>query len=247
MLKFSTSPERNRSYCGQSPWVLDLYKKYFGDNHDGFLVEIGVGCVLDWKIMSPPPYTPRLVDFEKDDIVRGESTTIELLENGWTGIYIDPIEEFLTNELHPLLKSLLPMEQYKKIQIVPYAASDYEGSAEIISQETINPVSNESSSITNFTPFIPYNYKNRKIKCKPTSQILSDCNCPKDIDVMSVDVEGHELYVLRGLDFLIHRPKFILLECDKVSINQLISALPPYYRLVMSDGLNAAFVVSELV
>ena len=64
---------------------------------------------------------------------------------------------------------------------------------------------------------------------------------------MSVDVEGHELYVLRGLDFLIHRPKFILLECDKVSINQLISALPPYYRLVMSDGLNAAFVVSELV
>jgi len=246
MLKFAISPERNRSYCGQSPWVLDLYKKYFGDKHDGFLVEIGVGCVLDWKIMSPPPHTQRLVDFAKDDIVRGESTTIELLENGWTGIYIEPIEEFLTNELRPLLASLLPQEQYEKIKVVPYAASDYEGEAMIISQETIQP-SFENTENFNFVPFSPYQYQNRTIKCKPTSQILFENNSPKDIDVMSVDVEGHELHVLRGLDFSAHRPKFILLECNRVTINQLIEVLPSYYRLVYTDGLNAAFVVSELM
>lgn len=31
----------------QSPWIVDLYNKYFPNKNNGFLVEIGVGHTLD--------------------------------------------------------------------------------------------------------------------------------------------------------------------------------------------------------
>ena len=46
MLKFS---ERMRN--GQSPCVK-IYEQFFKDKTDGFLVEIGVGEVLDWTKMG---------------------------------------------------------------------------------------------------------------------------------------------------------------------------------------------------
>ena len=47
MLKFS---ERMRN--GQSPWIVKIYEQFFKDKTDGFLVEIGVGEVLDWTKMG---------------------------------------------------------------------------------------------------------------------------------------------------------------------------------------------------
>ena len=105
MLEFNNCPYRNAPYIGpHSQWIVDIFQKYFGDKNDGFLVEIGVGCVLDWNLMG----TPRMLDWEKDEIIRGESHTLELLENGWTGIYIESIHEIMDNEFEPLIKKILP-------------------------------------------------------------------------------------------------------------------------------------------
>ena len=37
-----------------------------------------------------------MLDWDNDEIIRGESHTLELLENGWTGIYIESIHELIT-------------------------------------------------------------------------------------------------------------------------------------------------------
>ena len=62
-----------------------------------------------------------------------------------------------------------------------------------------------------------YLVKNDKIKevlveTKTLNQILNEINSPKIIDFLSLDVEGAELEVLNGIDFLNYNFKFILIE-----------------------------------
>ena len=76
MINFKKSPQRNRQYVGDSEWIIDIYNQLF-DKKNGFVVEIGVGHVLDWEYMG----TPRILR-EDENVVRGFSTTYELIEHG---------------------------------------------------------------------------------------------------------------------------------------------------------------------
>lgn len=244
MLKFKNCPYRNRPYMGNnSQWIVDIYQKYFQNKTDGFLVEIGVGYVIDWHLMSygSPPYNTNLNQIDPQNIIRGESHTIELLENGWTGIYIDTIHEFI-DELDLLLKKILPQEQFNKIKLVKSGASDKKRIVKIIGNETISILDDSETSID---IIIPYNYQNRKLLCDRTSNILEKNNCPFDIDLMVIDVEGHEINVIRGLDFLKYRPKLILIEIAIISLEIIQCTLPKEYIFIGADYLNAAFVHSD--
>ena len=234
MLEFNNCPYRNAPYMGpHSEWIVDLYQKYFGDKTDGFLVEIGVGCVLDWQRMG----TPKMLDWDNDLIIRGESHTLELLENGWTGIYIESIHELIDNELNPLLKKILPEEQYNNIKMVKCAASDKKEVVRIYNQESL-----ESSEDSTVDVIVPYNYQGRKLLCDTTSTILEDNDCPSDIDFMLIDVEGFEVNVLNGLDFLKHRPKLMLIEISNTPLQTINSMICDRYDFIHHDGLNAMFV-----
>ena len=84
----------------QSPWIADIYNTHF-DGVRGYFVEIGVGDTVNWK-----PIGSRRI-LSPDEIIRGTSNTVEFLEHDWSGVYIEPLEEHLTNELQPLLKKIL--------------------------------------------------------------------------------------------------------------------------------------------
>ena len=45
------------------------------------------------------------------------------------------------------------------------------------------------------------------------NDLLQESHAPKVIDFLSLDVEGAELEVLRGVDFKVYRFKYILVEC----------------------------------
>jgi FkbM family methyltransferase len=44
--------------------------------------------------------------------------------------------------------------------------------------------------------------------------VLDEAGAPSEIDLLSLDVEGYEASVLRGLDFGRYRPRFMLIEMD---------------------------------
>lgn len=48
---------------------------------------------------------------------------------------------------------------------------------------------------------------------RPLNSLLQDAGAPKQIDFLSLDVEGAELEVLKGVDHEAFRFKFILVEC----------------------------------
>lgn len=240
MSLFFKSDSNGIPYIHESPWLIELYQTLFNDKKDGFLVELGVGHVLRWSEMNS---TPKILSEEefKNIAVRGCNNTIDLLENGWCGIYVDPIDEFITNELNPLLKNLLSEEQFSKIKTIVCGASDDNYIAQIVREETINIISKD---IYQDLPIHnPYQYQKRMVRCRKTSDILSDFNCPKNIDLMSIDVEGHELYAIRGIDFNKHLPKVIVVETNKVSKEEIKNILPNNYQLLCYDCLNSVFIL----
>jgi len=237
-LEFKRSPVRGDFYIHQSPWIYEIYKKYIDDKKDGYLVELGVGHVLDWGNMR---MSPKIMNKQEylEKAIRGWSNTIELIENGWSGIYVDPMEELIFNELKPLIESIIPPARYADIKMVCCAASDDNYIAKVIDCETIGLISKGNDF--QFPEIIPYQWKNRFVKCRKTSDILTECNCPMDIDVMSIDVEGHELHAIRGIDFNLHKPKLMIVETDKVSREDIAKELPKNYVLVAHDYLNSVF------
>lgn len=61
---------------------------------------------------------------------------------------------------------------------------------------------------------------------RPLSHLLDESRAPEIIDFLSLDVEGAELEVLRGVDFGKYRFKYILVECR--DIQRLEAFLQPH-------------------
>jgi FkbM family methyltransferase len=66
-----------------------------------------------------------------------------------------------------------------------------------------------------------------QVKCVPLSDLL-DKHGIKNIDLLSLDVEGYEPNALRGIDFSRHRPRFMLIEADR-------------YRAVVEDIIGGHY------
>jgi hypothetical protein len=73
-------------------------------------------------------------------------------------------------------------------------------------------------------------------------EILAEARAPQPIDLLSVDVEGHELDVLRGFDFARWRPRLILLEDHVTNIAKHLFLRRHGYALMRRTGLNGWYV-----
>ena len=206
----------------QSPWIVDLYNEYFDNKTDGFLVEIGVGHTLQ----DVDNITDNTLSKIKT-VKRCGSNTADLLDIGWSGIYIEPVKEYCDEV------KISHSNNLDRLTIVNMGAGN--------TQEKIKLFLGDS--------FVPNDYANRgyawigrDVEVQPTSKILSDNNCPKNIDVMSIDVEGFEDKVVKGIDFNVHNPTMLIVEINIISENTIQEILPKEYEFIKSDGLNAVWV-----
>lgn len=235
--------EFDRGITGvQSPWIIEVYSQYFKDNHDGFLVEIGVGHTVDWRAMGMQPSSACSFDWENaESIITCGNHTLELIMQGWTGIYIDSLSEFLDYELEPLLKKVLDKKHFKKIKLVRCGAAEKRKIVKIDHHENLIDCE-DGNELDQVIPYEYHLHGGRKLVCEKTSVILEENNCPSSIDLMVIDVEGFEENVLRGLDFSKYTPKLIFIEVDKCPITKVQELLPEDYIVSGNDGLNALFV-----
>jgi FkbM family methyltransferase len=51
-----------------------------------------------------------------------------------------------------------------------------------------------------------------EVPTRTLTSILQEAGAPYDFDLLSLDVEGYEAMVLRGLDFTVYRPRYLLIE-----------------------------------
>ncbi len=63
-----------------------------------------------------------------------------------------------------------------------------------------------------WSKLINKDYSIEKIEKKTLNEAINQFNIPKDFDFLNIDVEGHEIEVLRGINFKDIRPKIISIE-----------------------------------
>ena len=157
------------------------------------------------------------------------SQTWHLEEKGWRGILVEP---------NPSCAEAL--RQHRKNAVVfQVACSSPENSGEALFHfSKSNALSGLQQHVDD--PRIVYE-RSELVKVMTLDAVLEKAGNPQ-IDFLSIDVEGTELDVLRGLDLVKHHPALILLE-DKVHTLQKHFHLKRNgYKLVRRTGVNNWYI-----
>ena len=176
---------------------LDIKLEKYLNYDDGYFVELGAN----------DGYT--------------ESNTLYLeIKKGWRGVLIEPSPN--------LFLSCTRTRKRNKIFCNACVGMDYD--KKYVDMEYANLMSISSNLDVDMGDFsqeiylkdgrehLQPNQRNLKFGAlaRTLSSILDESNAPKEIDFLSLDVEGAELDVLRGVDFNNYSFKYMLIECRTI-------------------------------
>jgi FkbM family methyltransferase len=157
-----------------------------------------------------------------------QSQTFHLEQFGWDGVLIEP---------QPDLAEAL--RRSRKASVYAVACSSPENSGRSMpltlagAYSSLNTVLRVATAKVSGCIDVPI---------RTLDEVLADAGAPSPIDFLSIDVEGHELEVLRGFDFGRWRPRLILIE-DHVLDRRLHNYLVARgYAWIRRTGLNSWYV-----
>lgn len=83
------------------------------------------------------------------------------------------------------------------------------------------------------------------VQCETLDTILRAHAAPAGFDLLSIDIEGHELVALSGFSFSAWKPRLVLIEDHVTHLKKHQLMLQNGYRLLMRTGLNSWYVPAE--
>lgn len=84
--------------------------------------------------------------------------------------------------------------------------------------------------------------KTISVACRTLDSILEESRAPEGFDFLSIDVEGHELAVLDGLDLARWRPRLVMLEDHVADLAKHRAMRRAGYRLIRRYENNGWYV-----
>jgi len=156
------------------------------------------------------------------------SQTWHLEQAGWTGVLVEP---------QPELAAFLVAS--RKARVFANACSSPANAGQSLplhvdgARSALDPDRMSPGAKAAYVIVVP---------ARTLDSILEEAEAPGPIDMLSIDVEGHETEVLRGFDFSRWQPLLILVE-DHVSNLQTHRYLKKHgYRLIRRLGHNGWYV-----
>jgi FkbM family methyltransferase len=160
---------------------------------------------------------------------------------GWKGITIDANAQMV--DLHRKIRP-------RDISICS-AVSDSEKEV-VFTRFSVNSISSISPEfVEEFKKNVPV-LSEEIVKTKTLTGIFTEQQVPREFDFLSIDVEGHDLEVLHGLDLAIFRPKLIIIEMrglnfDHPHSNPVLTHLDlSGYKIVAFYNINGFFLRKDL-
>ena len=156
------------------------------------------------------------------------SQTWHLEQAGWTGILIEP---------QPDLAERLRRERTARVFAVACSAPANAGKS--LPLHLAGPLSSLNKRLvdatlqSNATIVVPV---------RSLDQVLAEASAPVPIDFLSIDVEGHAVEVLEGLDLARWRPRLILVEDHVMNLRLHRHLRARGYRWIRRTGLNGWYV-----
>lgn len=157
-----------------------------------------------------------------------ESQTWHLEQMGWTGVLIEP---------QPDLAEELRRQGKGKVFAVACSAPQHAGRI-----MRLHVAGAFSSFDANLAVTGVRAERAIDVSVRTLDDVLEEAQAPTPLDLLSVDVEGHEIEVLRGFDFAKWRPRLVLLEDHVVDLHKHHFMQNTGYRLVRRTGLNGWYV-----
>ena len=189
-----------------------LIREYFDNKKNGFFVEIGAN---------------------DPTAIISQSWHLENQLN-WTGILVEPNPIFAqqSTELRPRSTSFacacVESENQQEITLfVPLL-----NGKEMDVHAGINK---------NIDDFDYHQHKEVKVPCRTLNSLLNEVGATS-IDLLSIDVEGAELQVLKGFDIEKYQPKLILLEDKHLYLTKHHYLKKYGYSLVKRTGFNFWYI-----
>jgi FkbM family methyltransferase len=158
------------------------------------------------------------------------SQTWLLEQNGWCGVLVEP-QAALCEKLRLARKN-------SHVFQVACSAPGKEGEATLHISGGFSTL--EKPIDSHGIPF----YGTESVKVTTLDKILDEARVDA-IDFLSIDVEGHEIEVMRGLDFKKYRPSLILIEDGVRTLDKHRFLKRQSYRLVKRTGLNNWYIPGE--
>ena len=159
---------------------------------------------------------------------RARSQTFQLEQAGWTGVLVEP---------QPQLAAKLRAE--RKARVFAVACSSPENAGRTMKLHVAGPLSSldrdrmAPGSAPQAVIAVPV---------RTLDSVLEEAGAPQGFDFLSVDVEGHELEVLRGFDIAHWRPRLILLEDHVADLAKHRYLKAAGYRIVRRYENNGWYV-----
>ena len=193
---------KNKTFYGHHS--LDQKLCEFLNYKDGFFIELGA-----------------------NDGIRQSNTFYFEKNLNWNGILIEPIK----TKFFKCIKNRSKKNFFYNKACVGFNFKDDKIKmiySDLMTTVNDNRITNKVDSLKHALDGKQYLQENEKIKefyveTTTLSQIIKDVKAPLMIDFLSLDVEGSEIEVLNGIDFLNHNFKYILIESR--DDNQIINYL----------------------
>jgi FkbM family methyltransferase len=160
-----------------------------------------------------------------------DSQSWHLEQVGWTGILVEPLPDLAAE-----------LRRQRTAQVFEVAVSSPDRAGQVMRLHVAGPFSS-------FDPNLAVTGMRADrvidVTVRTLDDVLSEGGAQVPIDLMSVDVEGHELEVLRGFDFARWKPRLVLLEDHVSNLDKHNFMVQSGYALMRRTGLNGWYVPRE--
>ena len=162
---------------------------------------------------------------------RERSQTWHLEQAGWTGILIEPQPDLAAK-----------LRAHRKAKIFEVACSSPENAGRQLPLHVAGPLStlDRKHMAPGATP-----ERVITVPIRTLDSILVEAGSPAKFDFLSIDVEGHEIEVLRGFDIARWRPRLILLEDHVADLSRHRYLTAAGYRIIRRYENNGWYVPRE--
>jgi FkbM family methyltransferase len=159
------------------------------------------------------------------------SQTWHLEQRGWRGVLIEPLPELAGK-----------LRARRSAKVYEVACSSPKNAGKTLTLRLAGP---HSSLDPNYFVAGVRSCGELAVKARTLDDILLDAQAPRPIDFLSIDVEGHAVEVLAGVDLSRWRPRLILVE-DHASDLRVHQALTTQgYRWVRRTSNNGWYVPND--
>ncbi len=170
------------------------------------------------------------------------SNTFNLYLNGWRGINIDANRDLISK-----------CQRIRKDDVsICCAVSDSEKEVTFHKSEDTAVSTIDEERLIEWKKQWTFNEADQEVVVTRTLTAILDAHLPNDerIDVLSVDVEGHDYKVLKGLDFSKFRPRIIIIEIhalDQIRETNIFKYLSAKEYSLAAYGVFSAYFVDNNV